>query len=403
MTYTLHSTVSNFDIPRGETLFLRYGSNVRRITDILELPGEETVYKQDVQTAATNIARDFSTILLQLDSLDFKFELSSMIFTVRPNNLVERLGVLTIPTAYLFKAFIMAVSRQTLAQQHNIFTMLATHPSLGTAAGWWFKNYAHVRLSDPTRQPIPTHTRGLPNSSPIPAPNIALAGSTALRKIQPPFDFYWRPLERNFEGIDGLIRVGNTVRVEQYITSSSHRSSATKGLDEIREIMNHIRGVEWHLDIVCLDLYVAEYVRDSLKLTGRWANTPIHACKLEFGIWNMQMLRQVFEAATDDTYPAYHMGSTATGFSLGPSLSTPVCILSGSSFGHAGMGSTGAHQSAQVSTRQMGLSEGRSNTPSAPLAGVQALRRSPRKRKVVDDGELQNSASKRTSKRRNKN
>ena len=46
--------------------------------------------------------------------------------------------VLTISTPYLFKTLAMAVSRQALVQ-HAIFTTLSAHPSLGSAAGWWFE------------------------------------------------------------------------------------------------------------------------------------------------------------------------------------------------------------------------------------------------------------------------
>ena len=153
LTYALHRTVSNFDIPRGEILFLKYGSNVRRIIDILKRLAEEAIHIHDVESGAANISKEFET-LLRLKDLDFKTSLSSNIFTVRPNNLVERVGVLTIPTAYLFKALVVSVFRQTLAQQHKNFTMLTAHPSLATAAGWWFEHYAHVRLSDVTRQHI---------------------------------------------------------------------------------------------------------------------------------------------------------------------------------------------------------------------------------------------------------
>ena len=72
--------------------------------------------------------------------------------------------------------------------------------------------------------------------------------------------------------------------------------------------------------------------------------------------------------AIDDTYPEYR----ATGVQLGLSMSTPACIPSGSTLGHAGMGSTGAHQSAGVSTRQ--------TCPSGDdQTNTQALRRSRRK------------------------
>ena len=196
--------------------------------------------------------------------------------------------VLTVPTSYLFKTLVTAVSHQEVAQQHLIFA----HPTLGTAARWWFENYAHVRLSDPTRPLIQTHIRSISNSPSIPAPKAVLVGSTALRKIQPPFYFYWRPREPNFEGADGVIRVGNAVRVQQYITSSSHRS-ATKGLEEIRRIMNHIRDVDWQLDIVGPGLSVAESARDSHKLTGRWAKTPIYASQLQIDKLDKQMLERI--------------------------------------------------------------------------------------------------------------
>lgn len=294
LIYVLHRTVSGLDVPTGETLFLKYGSNVRRIIDMIKWPEQEGAYDQDVKQGADCIAREFSSLLLQLGNLDFKSELPSNIFAVRPNNLKSRLGVLTIPTAYLFKSLVIAVSRQAMTQQHQIFTLLTAHPSLGTASGWWFKNYAHIVLSDPSRDPIETHIGGVPNPSSIPAPKARISGSDALRKIQPPFHFYWQPREPNFEGTDGLIRVGDTVRVQQYTTSSSHRS-ATNGLEEIRGIMNHVRDVNWHFDIVGPNLSAAETARDSHKLTGRWSKTPIYASQLQIGILDNQMLNKILE------------------------------------------------------------------------------------------------------------
>jgi len=170
LAYALHRTVSDFDIPAGETLFLKYGSNVRDIIDVLKRPEAEATYDLDVKREAADIAKDFSTTLLHLEHLDFKSRLSSKIFFVRPNNLELRLPVLTIPTAYLFKTLAVAVCRQALTQQHAVFPMLTVHPPLGTAAGWWFENYAHVMLSDPTRPPIPTHIRSVSNPPSIPAP-----------------------------------------------------------------------------------------------------------------------------------------------------------------------------------------------------------------------------------------
>ena len=172
--YALHSTISNSDILWGETLFLRYGSNVRRIIDMLDLPKEEGRYNLEVKSGATNIAKDFLTILLQLEHLDSNSEPSSKIFAVRPNNLELRLPVLTIPTPFLFNTLLMAVSHHAEPQQHQIFMMLTSHPFLGTTAGWWFENYAHIRLSDLTRSPIQTHISSVSNPLSIPAPWCAL-------------------------------------------------------------------------------------------------------------------------------------------------------------------------------------------------------------------------------------
>ena len=57
--------------------------------------------------------------------------------------------------------------------------------------------------------------------------------------------------------------------------------------------MNHKSMVKWHFDIVGPDLSLAESARDSHKLTGRWAKTPIYASQLQFGILDKQMLEKV--------------------------------------------------------------------------------------------------------------
>jgi hypothetical protein len=88
--------------------------------------------------------------------------------------------------------------------------MLSKHPSLRTAAGWLFESYAHVVLSDPNRSPLPTYIRNETAAPSIPPPNEIRSGSTALKTIQPPFSFYWRPREPNFEGLDAVIRDHDT-------------------------------------------------------------------------------------------------------------------------------------------------------------------------------------------------
>jgi len=286
----LHSTISNVDISRGESLFSKYGSNVRRIIGILKDPEEEeATYDLDVKSEAAEIAKDFSTILLRLERLDFKSKLSSDICCE-----TEQSGAATAGFDHP-NAISLQDSSHGCVPPSGGSTTSDFHDAHCAPIPWYrcrvvVRNYAHVRLSDPTRPPIQTHICSVSNPPSIPAPKAVLAGSNALRKIQPPFDFYWR--EPIFEGIDGLIRVGNTVRVLQYTTFSSHRS-ATKGLEEIRKIMNYIRGVDWHFDIVGPDLYIAKSARDSHKLTGRRAKTPIYASPLQIDILDKQMLERM--------------------------------------------------------------------------------------------------------------
>jgi len=53
LTYALLRTVSEID-PAGERLFLKYGSNIRRIMDILKRPEEEAAYIQDDERGRRN-------------------------------------------------------------------------------------------------------------------------------------------------------------------------------------------------------------------------------------------------------------------------------------------------------------------------------------------------------------
>ena len=127
-----------------------------------------------------------------------------------------------------------------------------------------------------------------------------LTDTDVLRKIQPPFDFYWRPREPNFKGIDGLIRVRNNVRALQYTNASSHRS-ATNGLEEIYKVMNHTSKIKWHFDVVGPELSYAESARNPPKLTGRWAATPISSPELQLGISDKQILERVLNEVNTAT------------------------------------------------------------------------------------------------------
>jgi len=260
-------------------LFQKYGSNIRAIVDILGTPAKEDTYLTDVRAGASNFANDFLTVLSDLRNLDFGSKVSSKIFTVRPDNLVSRQPVLRIPTSFLAATLGLALARQAVAQQHAAFTMLSKHPSLRTAAGWLFENYAHVVLSDPNRAPLPTYIRNETEPPSIPPPIEMKLGSTALKNIQPPFSFYWRPREPNFEGLDAIIRHDNKVWGLQY-TIRAKDGSVTEGLTQVRTDMNHKRGVKFRVAMLGSEQADAESARDNQKLTGTWRNTPICACVL---------------------------------------------------------------------------------------------------------------------------
>ena len=195
---------------------------------------------------------------------------------------------LYIPTAFLASTLAVALSRQATAQQHSSFVLLNGHPALRTAAGWLFENYAHIRFSTPGHQDQASVLayRAKKSSPPIdiPTPTRMISDSTALGTIQAPFDFYWRPRENNFPGIDALIRVGDTVWALQFTLSSTHRS-AKEGLVKVRSVMNHISKVKWRLVIVGSDQESAEACRDQQNLGGdwKWKNTIIYACSLPLG------------------------------------------------------------------------------------------------------------------------
>jgi len=275
-------------------LFRKYGSNVRAIIDILDTPAKEVTYLTDVRAGASNFATDFSNVLSDLRNLDFGSKASSKIFTLRPNNLVSRQPILRIPTSFLAATLGLALARQAVAQQHAAFTMLSKHPSLRTAAGWLFENYAHVVLSDPNRLPLTTYFRNETEPSSIPPPDEMKSGSTALKNIQPPFSFYWRPRESNFECLDAIIRHENVVWGLQYTIRAKH-GSVTEGLNQVRAEMNHKRDVEFRVAMLGSEQANAESARDSQKLTGRWTNTPIFACVLPMGNLDERLLQNALD------------------------------------------------------------------------------------------------------------
>ena len=272
-------------------LFRRYGSNVRTIIEIIQTPTAEQQYLTDVRSGASNFANDSQEAFSNLQNLDFGSKALSTIFTVRPHR-VSREPVLKIPTPFLAMMLGLALARVAVARQQAAFMMLSKHPSLRTAAGWLFENYAHAVLSDPNRAPLATYIRNEVGTPSIPPPKNVISGSTALKNIQPPFSFYWRPRESSFEGLDAIIRDNNTVWGLQYTISAKH-GSVSEGLIQVRKEMNHKRGVKYHVAMLGSEQANAESARDNQTLTGEWATTSISACVLPLGTVNEALLQNV--------------------------------------------------------------------------------------------------------------
>ena len=215
---------------------------------------------------------------------------SSKIFAIRPAE-NPQVTCVTIPTKFLIRTVGMALSRNAATQRHTAFVLLDSHPSLRSAAGWIFEHSAHIILSNPNRDPLLTHISNTMGPT-IPSTKEMISGSDALRGVQRPFDFYWRPREPNFPGVDALICKGNEVWVLQYTISNSHRS-ATEGLVRVHSLMNHKRWVTWYLVILGSSLSYAEEVRKKQQ-TDCWEElTNVSACELPFtGEWPCEEIEE---------------------------------------------------------------------------------------------------------------
>ena len=169
-------------------------------------PVNEEQYIADICEGAEIFADRPSEIVLDLQGLWHQSGPSSKIFAIRPGE-TPRTSRLTIPTTFLQETLGEALSRKAAAKRHDAFTLLSSHPSLRGAAGWVFEHTAHI---NPNRPPLPTYIGGEAGPTIPPAKNM-IAGSIALGRIQMSFDFYWRPQETDFRGVDALIGRQNDV------------------------------------------------------------------------------------------------------------------------------------------------------------------------------------------------
>jgi len=208
------STINNLDVRRGVTLFEKFGPSPRIIIDLLKYPDKEASYLHDINAAAHDISCKLSEILSDLRTLDFSSHMSvDIIIMIRPETLQTRVPNLYIPTPFLVNTLGIAISRYPAAQQHSFFTLLKGYPPpLCGTARWLFEHYADVCFSRPDNVSFHGYLRGNPQPYQIPTPSATITGSAALKTIQPPFHFYWRPRrEPNFDGVHAVIRSGNIV------------------------------------------------------------------------------------------------------------------------------------------------------------------------------------------------
>ena len=275
------------------TLFEKYGPIPRIIIDLLMFPDKEAIYHQDINTAADDLSRELSNIFCSLRRLDFSSNISAEMFMVRPNTPQLRLPILYIPTPFLVSTLGIAISRHSAAQKYSLFMLLDSYPPLRDTAKWLFENYANVCFSGPNNISFHEYLSGNPNSYQIPTTNVVISGSTALKTIQPPFSFYWRPQEPNFDGVHALIRFNNVVWVLQFVISCPC-SSVTKGLDKVFEIMNQKTDVKWNLVIVSPDKRAAvEFAHNRHILTGQWERIRVYICELPLDTFTEENVQQL--------------------------------------------------------------------------------------------------------------
>ena len=172
---------SNLNITVGLTLFKKYGSNIRGITDMLYTPENEETYLLQVQRAAAGFAKDYHNILVNLDALDHRDDYSSHIFAVKPTS-THKDGRVIIPTDFLSATLGVALSCAAEAECQKAFMMMHKHPSLSSAAGWIFEHSAHLYVAKKDRPEIQTYTQYRKGPA-IPPVECSESGNSRLREV----------------------------------------------------------------------------------------------------------------------------------------------------------------------------------------------------------------------------
>ena len=256
---------------------------------MLYTPGNEETYLLQVQRAAARFAKDYHNILVNLDALDYCDDYSSHIFTVKPTS-THKDGRVIIPTDFLSATLGVALSRAAEAECQKAFMMMHKHPSLSSAVGWIFEHSAHLYVANNDRPQIRIYMQSREGPA-IPPVKDSKSGNTFLGSIQAPFNFYWRPREVNFPGVDALIRCGNEVWLLQYTISRTHKP-ADKGIDRVRGMMNNQTGVTWYLVILGSNLADAESARRTLARHLSSSGVTVYAGTLPLQ-WGERLLEEV--------------------------------------------------------------------------------------------------------------
>ena len=253
---------------------------------MLYTPENEEHYLSQVQGAAAKFARNYRTIIGNLDMLDYGADNSSVIFAAKPTRSHKEARVI-IPTDFLCATLGVALSREAEAECQKAFIM---HLSLSSAAGWIFEHSAHLYVANDVRPQIRIYMQSREGPA-IPPVEDSKSGNTFLGSIQAPFNFYWRPREVNFPGVDALIRCGNEVWLLQYTISRTHKP-ADKGIDRVRGMMNNQTGVTWYLVILGSNLADAESARRTLARHLSSSGVTVYAGTLPLQ-WGERLLEEV--------------------------------------------------------------------------------------------------------------
>jgi hypothetical protein len=281
-----------YSVEEGLRFASEYGPNIRNVLRCIE-PNFEAGHRKVLSVAASTLVNSGANIFMQIQCLNFSdnSEPSILIF-VRPRSFTKRyLHRLVIPTSGIARALATAVLRAAGAQQQSFFMSMCwpSQPSTRAAARWIFENLMHARLNlsdgfvpgyDHTRQPC-----SIPTTATI-VPGTPQELESYAR------DFYWRPGNAEYSGVDAVLRRNREMWAFQSTISCS-QGSVEEGLKAVAKRLRshdvHGQAWRWHLVVVGSSREEAEKWRaaQARKLRqsaeSEWKELATYACELIFG------------------------------------------------------------------------------------------------------------------------